>query len=273
MNLALSARALLAATLMTAVLAPQAEASKKAARPFTVVLDPGHGGEDTGATYRIGREELAEKDLTLLLGEEAAAQLRSRRIHTVLTRTEDRNIPLPERTALANRIRADVFISLHMNSSGKSGIRAPGGIETFILNNSTDESSRRLADLENSVLEGSVTGGHDHSTPVSLILKDHLLDANLAESRRLACLVQDRLVKTASPRRNRGVKQALFYVLLGTDMPSALVEAGFLDNARDRNLVLSQAGRSLMGRALADALAGFARPGNRERDLGTCQVR
>ncbi|NDD91992.1 N-acetylmuramoyl-L-alanine amidase, partial [bacterium] len=171
------------------------------------------------------------------------------------------------RTALANRLKADAFISLHMNASATPGAKDAFGIETYFLNSTSDESSKRLAHFENSVLGGSQQNPDSpEELDVALILKDLRLDANLSESKRLACHLQHQLVQftaidpaevvSTSPR-NRGIKQALFYVLLGADMPAVLVEAGFLSRDSDRNLVLSAQGQQKMASAITAALERF----------------
>jgi N-acetylmuramoyl-L-alanine amidase len=233
-----------------------------AKRPFRIVIDPGHGGSDHGAIYRApgSRRSVAEKTVTLALARQAAKQLRAQGYSVILTRDSDRDVGLPARTALANKLGADVFMSIHMNSDVQGG-GAAEGIETYILNNATDATSRRLAQLENSVLEPEETGSPEQND-VALILKDLRLDANLSESKRLACAIQSQLssaepLKRGAPRkgnRNRGVKQALFYVLLGADMPSVLVEAGFLNNARDRAVVLSPEGQKAISLSIARAI-------------------
>jgi len=157
-----------------------------------VVIDPGHGGKDYGATYGRGKYLLREKNLTLALALEVSRQLQKKKIRSILTRRTDKLVPLDERTALANRLGAQIFISLHINS-GKITGKKGGGVETFILNNSTNAPAKRLAELENSVLKGSIAKTKDQ-TDVSLIVKDLILDANLKESKHLACLVQDKLV-------------------------------------------------------------------------------
>jgi N-acetylmuramoyl-L-alanine amidase len=238
-----------------------------ARRPFRVVIDAGHGGSDFGTVYSNGKLKVAEKDVTLALAKRVAHELRAVGMTVYLTRDDDSEISLPSRTALANRVKADAFLSIHMNSTeGKRVSSAAEGIETYILNNASDASSRRLAQLENSVLGNA----YDTSTPeamdVALILKDLRLDANLSESKRLACSIQQGLVSTAPAEpvrrphpRNRGIKQALFHVLLGADMPSVLVEAGFLSSLRDRTAVLSQRGQLTMSHAIAHAVERFRR--------------
>jgi N-acetylmuramoyl-L-alanine amidase len=232
---------------------------------FRVVIDPGHGGIDEGTVYHDGSVRISEKSVTLELAKKVAHQLQARGILVTLTRSEDTEVPLPSRTALANRLKADVFISLHMNSThAGSPLSDAQGVETYILNTTTDASSKRIAHLENSVISTQ-----EQTSPeqwdVAMILKDLRLDGNIAESKRLACAVQNHLVQVTSSdvvgphrnRRNRGVKQALFHVLLGADMPSILVEAGFLTSSHDRTLVTSPRGQFEISRAIAHAIETF----------------
>jgi N-acetylmuramoyl-L-alanine amidase len=228
---------------------------------FRVVIDPGHGGSDEGTVYEQGEFRIAEKDVTLNLARRVASQLQARGFSVTLTRDKDQEVPLPDRTALANRLKADVFISLHMNSTHNIDSGDAEGVETFILNNATDASSKRLAKLENTVISVQKPESPEQ-WDIALILKDLRLDGNLAESKRLACNVQSELVSATAvksqgesrSRRNRGVKQALFHVLLGADMPSVLVEAGFLNSPRDRKFVLSSKGQMAMSHAIANAI-------------------
>jgi len=258
-----------------------AVSAQAAPRPFLVVIDPGHGGADTGATVPFNGGSLSEKQVTLEIAKQVSADLMRRGIRVALTRNTDKDVPLPERTAIANKLGASVFISIHLNSS-EEGEGVAEGVETYILNNSTDHSSKRLADLENSVLKDStaiVPTAAAGTGDVALIVKDLMLDGNLGESKRLACAIQNQVVtatSTASTRyRNRGVKQALFYVLLGADMPSVLVEAGFLNNPRDRTIVTNPAAQKRISNSIAGAIlefrSGYGRSGNYSA-LGRCKV-
>lgn len=242
------------------------------------MIDPGHGGTDHGAQVQASSARLTEKDVTLQLAKQVAFELTRRGIRVALTRSKDEDVSLTERTAIANRLKADAFISIHMNSSQAGPEGEAEGVETYILNNSTDSSSKRLADLENAVLQDSQARGV--SGDVALIVKDLMLDANLGESQRLACSVQSQLVNATSTQstryRNRGVKQALFYVLLGADMPSILVEAGFLNNVRDRLIASSDAGQKRMAIALAQAVQEFRYGMGRVQNnnvLSRCKIR
>jgi N-acetylmuramoyl-L-alanine amidase len=234
-------------------------------RKFLVVVDPGHGGADTGAVFKSsGESALTEKHFTLLLARDLARELVIHGHNVVLTRNDDRDLLLSDRTALANKLKADVFISLHMNSSQEQ-VRS-GGVETFILNHATDETSKRLADMENAVLKDSQANANGGSTNVSLIMKDLILDGNLAPSKELACSVQGRIKNAAT---DRGVKQALFYVLLGTDMPSILIESGFMNVKSDRDRILFTKSRLTLAAEIAAAVDDY----RLKRTPKRCQVK
>lgn len=252
-------------------LSGSAEAS---VRPFRVVLDPGHGGSDEGTVYNDGKIRITEKMVTLALAKAAAQDLKSQGIEVFLTRESDEEVELGDRTSVANKLKANVFLSIHMNSipEGQSS-RTAYGVETYILNNTTDASSRRLAKLENTLFDHSEIG-NTTEMDVAMILRDLKLDANLSESKRLACAIQGSIVKATAESsrdamdRNRGIKQALFHVLLGAEMPSALLEAGFLSNARDRSVVLTASGQRSVAQAIAQAVIRY-----RDRsELGSCKI-
>ncbi|MDR3608404.1 MAG: N-acetylmuramoyl-L-alanine amidase [Oligoflexia bacterium] len=257
-----------------------AQAHAESRHRFHVVIDPGHGGADFGTVAVNGGVRYSEKEMTLLLAQQTAAQLRARGISADLTRTEDKDLALGPRTEMANRLKADIFISIHMNSTQTPMITDAEGVETYILNNTTEASSKSLARLENSVLGPDERQG---DTDVALILRDLRLDANLSESKRLACLVQQQVVavgQRSSPHaistRNRGIRQALFHVLLGAEMPSILVEAGFLNNAHDRDLILDPRSRRMLASAIARAVENFRDTKNTDiaaETLSRCKVR
>lgn len=257
---------------------------------FLAVIDPGHGGKDHGAIHTEAGQSFAEKDLTLLLAKEVARQLRAKNMQVAMTRYGDSELELSDRTALANRLGADVFLSLHMNSVTGPRRAVAEGIETYFLNNSTDESSKRLAKLENrslSPLEGSfvdpLVGEGEEDKDIALILKDLVLDTNLARSKQLACAVQASSVHATTSRRelfrDRGVKQALFYVLLGADMPAVLLEAGFIHSKKDRNNVIHYPKRKKLAQGIAQAIEKIrdekqkAASGRHLSSLAQCSVR
>jgi N-acetylmuramoyl-L-alanine amidase len=187
-----------------------------------IVLDPGHGGRDPGA---IGAGGIAEKDLVLSVARKLARKLRREMgIEVVLTRKDDSFVRLEDRTAIANAENADLFVSLHMNASPSGEAR---GLETYYLDNTTDEASIRLASRENGTTRNKVTD-------LQFILSDMTQNMKLEDSITLAHRLQGSLVSTMTRKmadvRDLGVKKALFYVLVGAKMPSVLVEMFFITN-------------------------------------------
>ncbi len=209
-------------------LRPRAHRKKKR---LLIVVDPGHGGKDPGA---IGRRGLREKDVTLKIARMVAKDLgRKLRSKVVLTRRRDVYVPLEERTAIANSRDADIFVSIHINSSPR---RAASGVETYILNLSTSEEARRLAARENATTRRGISD-------LEYILRDLVKTARTNDSVRLASSVQGRLVRRLRAKYSRikgnGVKGAPFYVLVGTRMPSVLVEVSFISNSREEKRLKS----------------------------------
>ena len=195
-----------------------------------IVIDAGHGGHDTGT---IGPTGLMEKDLcldvALRLGKLIEQKLPGADV--VYTRSDDTFIPLEERTHIANDAKADLFISIHANSSPDHGAR---GVETYYLNLKGSPEAMEVAARENAV---SDEGIHDLEDLVKQIARTEKID----ESKEFAEDVQDSLAKriqrTAKPVRNRGVRKAPFVVLIGADMPSILTEISFLSNPADEQLL------------------------------------
>ena len=191
-----------------------------------IVIDAGHGGKDHGAPgYHKG---VAEKDVVLALAKRLAVKLRKElKCEVILTRSTDRYLSLDERTTLANRKRADLFISIHANASRN---RKAYGVETYFLNLAKDRASINVAARENATSEKNISDLHT-------ILNSLMKNAKINESSRLAQYVQGSLVANLKGSygniRNKGVKQAPFYVLLGARMPAILVETGFISNKRE----------------------------------------
>ena len=187
-----------------------------------VVIDPGHGGKDRGATGITG---LREKDLTLRVAEMLAVKIKEKLgLEVILTRSKDSFLPLEERTALANTKGADLFISIHANAHPSSKVR---GIETYFLNVATDEEAMRVAALENATTKKNMSD-------LQMILSDLMLNSKITESGHLGVKVQKAMVASIKTQykgiRDLGVKQAPFYVLIGANMPSILIELGFISN-------------------------------------------
>jgi N-acetylmuramoyl-L-alanine amidase len=185
-------------------------------------LDPGHGGKDPGA---IGVGGIAEKDIVLSVAKKLARKLKTELgVQVFLTRNDDHFVPLEERAAMANGEDADLFISLHVNASPNSETR---GIETYYLDNTTDEAALRLAARENRTSRRNISD-------LQFILSDMMQNMKLEDSITLAHRVQGALVggmtKVMGDVKDLGVKKALFHVLVGARMPSVLVEMFFISN-------------------------------------------
>lgn len=207
-----------------------------------VVLDAGHGGEDWGARGPAGE---LEKTITLSIARLVLANLQSRGIAARLTREGDEAVALQDRTAMANRLRATVFVSIHANASPARGAR---GAETYFMNaEASDVQAAQAAAEENATTPPDT---------VQLILWDLAHVANLNESARLARTIQERL-NTLHDTRDRGVKQAPFVVLTGATMPAALVEVGFLSNPEEATRLAERRGQEAVAVALAEAIAAY----------------
>jgi N-acetylmuramoyl-L-alanine amidase len=208
---------------LTAALPAAAEAEPE--RFDTVILDAGHGGEDTGAKGAAGTQE---KDLVLDVARALAKRLEKDELRVVLTRKADVFVPLEERTAIANDARGDLFLSIHANASPDRSIH---GTETYFLAlQASDSSAARVASRENEAF-GEAAGIAAVDDPFIALIGDLIATEHLEESSELAREIQRELGQTKL--RSRGVKQALFVVLTGVQMPAALVEIGFVTNRRD----------------------------------------
>ncbi len=219
----------------------------------TVVIDPGHGGKDPGCRGSSARE----KDIALGISQQLAALIRANwpDVDVLLTRDKDVFVPLSERAALANKARADLFISIHCNYI--RGSKATHGTETYVLGLHRAEENLEVAKRENSVilLEDNYQEvyGFDPDSPEGHILLTTVQHAFLEQSIRFAQIVETQMVQ--AQRRSRGVKQAGFVVLRETTMPSVLVETGFLSHAAEERFLLSQKGQRTIAQALARAFA------------------
>lgn len=214
-----------------------------------IVLDPGHGGIDSGA---IGPSGLLEKDITLSIAKYLEREL-SKEINSsvILTRTDDTYVSLKERTNIANGARADLFLSIHVNAALRAGAN---GVETFFLSlRASDNEAEATAERENSA------SAREEEIPVDP-LQSILLDLDRAathhKSARLAELIHEH-ASAASNGENRGVKQALFMVLTGAAMPAALVEVGFISNPEEEEKLSTETTRKLMATALLKGVMGF----------------
>lgn len=205
----------------------------KPAKIRRIVVDPGHGGHDPGA---VGADGLKEKDVVLSLGLKLSRLLKKKLgVDVVMTRSTDVFIPLEERTAIANKVNADLFLSIHANASLN---RSASGIETYYLNLAKTDKAVQVAARENNTSLEKVG-------LLQTILFDLMANYKINDSARLADEVQKSLHGRVSHKyegiKNLGVKQGPFYVLVGATMPSILVETAFISNKRESDLLREDA--------------------------------
>ncbi|MBR9980262.1 MAG: N-acetylmuramoyl-L-alanine amidase, partial [Desulfatitalea sp.] len=214
-----------------------------------IVIDPGHGGRDPGAPGAI--KGVQEKDVVLAISKLLAQKLREQlKCEVILTRDKDVYLSLEERTAIANTQNADLFVSIHTNASPD---RRATGFETYILNLATDDEAIRVAARENATSMKNISD-------LDSILKDLMQNAKVNESTRLASYVQDGALTQLGKKytiRNKGVKKAPFYVLLGAQMPSILVETGFISNPEECRKLISPEYQRVLVQGIVDGIKRY----------------
>jgi N-acetylmuramoyl-L-alanine amidase len=242
---------------------PDAEArperiSSSSQDPECIVIDPGHGGLETGAKGKFGT---LEKDLTLGISMRLAETIRQKRAsNIILTRDRDVDVTLEDRAAIANNNKATIFISVHVNSSYRKGAAGP---ETFFLSNdATDEEARRLAFLENNSenLDNNIES--DNQDVIKMILWDMAQTAYLKQSSELAESIQTEL-NLLWGTTNRGIKQAPFKVLTGVACPAVLIEVAFLSNPQEERKLLTDEYQVKVAEAIYRGMTNFLRENSR----------
>jgi N-acetylmuramoyl-L-alanine amidase len=229
--------------------------SRPAAAPLRVlVLDAGHGGHDSGA---VGPGGLQEKELVLDVTRRVAKLVSGRlNVKVVLSRDTDHFVTLRDRTSLANKAGADLFVSIHANAHRET---ASQGVETYFLSSeATDSAARQVAAAENGVLQLEKPTARGRNDVVNAMIWDLLQSGYQSESSRLAEIVQDSMTQ-ALRIPNRGVKQAGFYVLGGAAMPAVLIEIGFVSNPREERRLKDSKYRDEIARAIFAGLAEYKR--------------
>jgi N-acetylmuramoyl-L-alanine amidase len=221
-----------------------------------IVIDPGHGGDDPGAVSDGIQEKDIVLDIALKVGKLISDTYPS--IKVIYTRKSDVFIPLYERAEIANRNKADLFISIHANYFSKPGIH---GTETFVLGLHRTEENLEVAKKENSVIllekdYSTIYEGFDPNSPESYIMFELVQDEYLDQSIIIASSIQDQFTRYAH-LEDRGVKQAGFIVLKRSAMPSVLVETGFITNLSDRKYLLSDTGQANISIAVLKAVSNF----------------
>lgn len=221
----------------------------KESRPeLVIVIDPGHGGKDTGA---IGYKAVREKDIVLQLSQRLAQRLSDHLgAHVIMTRKEDVFISLDDRDAISVQQKADLFISIHANAAER---KDAAGIEIYYLNNATDEAAKRLAERENKSVRKKIANFEQ-------ILSSMIQTESTVLSRLLAEETQKALQRRLGNRYALGrldVKSALFYVLVGAQAPSILLEIGFVTNPAEAQRLTKDLYQEELARAITLGIESY----------------
>ena len=227
-----------------------------AEKQYTVVLDAGHGGKDPGAVGKFSQEKDLNLKLVLEIGKKLNEQYPD--VNVVYTRSTDVFIPLQTRADIANKNNADLFISIHTNSSEN---KAPRGVETFILGTEKMEKNLDVAMRENAVMKleadyKTTYQGFDPNSIDSYIMFELMQNSYMDQSLHFAEQVQKRFVGHLN-REDRGVRQAAFWVLLKTACPSILFEMGFISNPEEERFLNQPASIAQMANAIVNAFGAY----------------
>ena len=216
----------------------------------TIIIDPGHGGKDPGS---VGYKGTKEKDIVLDVSKRLARIIQKNlRVKTILTRDEDVFIRLQDRTKFANTNEGDLFISIHVNSNES---KKPYGFETYLLKPGRNQEAINVALRENSVIELE-------GNKFEQLTDEQLIQATIAQSgfvqysEKFAALVQEEIDKRVQSR-NRGVKQAGFYVLMGASMPNVLIELGYISNPNEEKKLNSSSYRDMLATSIYYAILEY----------------
>ncbi|MBN1383764.1 MAG: N-acetylmuramoyl-L-alanine amidase [Elusimicrobia bacterium] len=221
---------------------PQSKQGHKLKR---VVIDAGHGGEDPGA---IGPRGVKEKDINLLVAKSLASVLKKNGYEVFMTRSKDIFVPLADRTRFANKVMADLFVSIHCNASIA---KRTSGFEIYFLSDkATDKAAEAVANMENSVI---ALEKHDANVKKDIeeLLLSMAVNEFMNESSLICGVINQQICERVNSLKSRGVKQANFYVLRGASMPAVLVELAFLSNAKEEKLLRKSKFRKKMAESIA----------------------
>ncbi len=215
---------------------------------YTILIDPGHGGEDEGATvrdfrYKKKKKWIKEKDLNLELAKRIHRKL-AKKHRAFLTRSLDRSLELSERAEMARKLKADVLISVHFNSNAASSAQ---GFETYYLGNRKNGAVRKLAHVENQHLSGK-------ELEINNILIDLAVKKTIETGKTLAGHIHTQIARSVGRRyrlNDRGIRPALFHVLALSKRPVVLLEPGFLSNPKEQKQLLSSAFQERYAEAVA----------------------
>lgn len=224
---------------------------------FVILIDPGHGGEELGAISRVWKKtkkgkktvNIYEKTLTLKLAKKVKKHL-EKKYTTYLTRSFDRTVTLNERANMADTVKADLFISIHFNSSTENQSH---GFETYYLDNHADVAIKKVEDIENKYLDGA-------EKTVNQILIDLVIQKTVSSSKKLANSIHDDLSLTIPKKfkmKDRGIKPGLFYVLALSKRPGVLIEAGFMSNAKELRKVKSDKFLEVYAKSISKGIVDY----------------
>lgn len=225
---------------------------------YTVLIDPGHGGKDEGASglyvkkNRIGKKiiRIKEKDLTLVYAKLIYEKLKSKRYKVFLTRSIDRTVSLEERAEMAEELKADLFISVHFNSSKNHRF---SGTEVFYLDNHSNIAVKKVENVENDNLMGD-------DLIVQQIITDLIVERTVVSSKRLASFIDKNIDKKVTKKyivKNRGVKPGLFYVLALSKRPAVLLEVGFMSNVKELKKMMKKSFQKTYINTVVDAVDSY----------------
>lgn len=228
-----------------------------------IVIDPGHGGHDTGA---IGGGK-REKDLVLSIAKRVAKELKKRGYPIYLTRSTNRFLKLSQRTHIADKKGSVAFVSIHANSVPKRLRNKAHGVETFFLQNTRDAKSQRIAVRENA----AVLKGAGSKLSKEVIIDSVLNGPKIIESNKLAIDVQKRIITNLRSKyrgvKDGGVRHAPFYVLVGASRPSILVEVGYISNPRERKRLFTAKYQTLIAKGIAEGVDSYLNNRKKEIDI------
>jgi len=218
-----------------------------------VLIDPGHGGEEVGAIGLIGKKnqrKIYEKDLSLKLSLKIKEEL-AKSVTTYMTRSLDRPVTLQERADLADLVKADLFLSVHFNSSTN---RTSHGFELYYLDNNSNAANAKVEKTENVNLKGE-------ELLINQILIDLVVDQTVTHSKQLATRVHDKIKPVLGKYKvsDRGIKPGLFYVLALSKRPGLLIEAGFVSNEAELRIMNSDKYLNDLARAIASGVEEFVK--------------
>ncbi|MBY0414736.1 MAG: N-acetylmuramoyl-L-alanine amidase [Bdellovibrionales bacterium] len=229
------------------------------AHAFTILIDPGHGGEEDGAVAvtqgEVPPRSIKEKDIALEIAKRIYELLQKKNYSVYLTRSVDRTVTLPERAAIAEKTKADLFISVHINSSPESGAV---GFETYYLDNHDDVAIKKVEKTENIQSSGD-------NVVVQQILVDLVVEQTVSTSKPLAESIHSELKSTIGKKYkipSRGIKPGLFFVLALSKRPGVLLEVGFISTYKERVRMMDPKFQDGYARAVVDGIEKYIKQRN-----------